>query len=167
MYPKVFEDFQKHLQEYSDLTTMDTPVFFHGLVPGEVTQVEIADGKILFIKLITVGDPDEDGNCNVVFELNGIRREITAQNAKKAATAQMIELADPANPMEIGAGIQGRVSRIVATPGAEVKMNDVLVVIEAMKMETTVVARANGVVDEICVRENQPVKAGQLLIRMK
>jgi len=43
----------------------------------------------------------------------------------------------------------------------------VLAVIEAMKMETTVVSRVDGVVEEVLVKEQQPVKAGELVIRMR
>ena len=52
-------------------------------------------------------------------------------------------------------------------PGDEVKTNDVIAVIEAMKMETIVVSRIDGVIDEILVKDGQPVKAGELIIRMR
>ena len=42
-----------------------------------------------------------------------------------------------------------------------------LAVIEAMKMETVVVAKADGVIAEVLVKERQPVKAGELIIKMK
>jgi len=167
MYPKVFEDFQAYLQEYSDLSGMDTPVFFHGLNPGEVTQVEIADGKTLFIKLVSIGEPDEQNECNVVFELNGIRREISVVDRSKGGVQVTALMADPADPLEIGASIQGMVSRVNVKPGDHVKMNDVIAVIEAIKMETTVVAQVDGVIAEVLAGTNQPVKAGELIIRMK
>ncbi|MCL2841986.1 MAG: pyruvate carboxylase [Oscillospiraceae bacterium] len=167
MYPKVFQDFHKFLQEYADLTAMDTSVFFHGLAPGEVTQVEIEDGKTLFIKLISIGELDEQGNRNIVFELNGILREVTVFDQSQGGTVKTQVMADPANPLEIGASIQGMVSRVHVKPGDPVKANQVIAVIEAMKMETTVVARADGVIDEIVVKEGQAVKAGELIIRMQ
>ena len=167
MYPKVFEEFHQYQQEYSDLTAMDTQVFFHGILPGEVTQVDIADGKTLFIKLITIGEPDADGSCSVVFELNGIRREISVIDSSKGIVRKAITMAALNNPLEVGASIQGRVGRVLVKPGDEVKVNDVIAVIEAMKMETTVVSRMDGVIDEILIKEGQPVKAGELLIRMK
>jgi len=167
MYPKVFEDFQKFIQEYSDLTAMDTPVFFHGLMPGEVTQVEIADGKTLFIKLVSISEPDADSLCNVVFELNGIRRELSVLDRSKGGTQKVIAMADTADPLQIGASIQGMVSRVNVKPGEMVKENQVIAVIEAMKMETIVVSRVVGVIDEIFVQVGQPVKAGELIVRMK
>jgi len=163
----VFEEFHTALNEYSDLTPMDTPVFFHGLVPGEVTQVEIAGGKVLFIKLISISETDEDGTVSVVFELNGVRREISVADNSKGGERKIIAMADPANPLEIGASIQGMVSRVNVKPGDTVKVNDVIAVIEAMKMETTVVSRVDGVIDEILAKVGQPVKARELIIRMK
>ena len=167
MYPKVFEEFHHHLQEYSDLSAMETSVFFHGLLPGEVTQVEIADGKTLFIKLVSIGESDPDGLCNVVFELNGVRRELSVLDTSKGAVRAKIIMAAQNNPLEVGAGIQGRISRVLVKAGDIVKTNDVIAVIEAMKMETTVVSRVDGVIDEILTKEGQPVKAGELIIRMK
>ena len=167
MYPKVFEDFQKFLQEYTDLSAMDTPVFFHGLNPGEVTQIEIEGGKTLFIKLVSISEPDEKNLCNVVFELNGIRRELSILDRAKGGDVKVAAVADPADPFQVGASIQGMVSRLNVKPGDEVKTNQVIAVIEAMKMETVVVSRVDGVIDEILVDIGQPVKAGELIIRMK
>lgn len=45
-----------------------------------------------------------------------------------------------------------------------VEENQVLAVIEAMKMETSVVARMSGHVEEIFIEEGNAVKAGELLI---
>ena len=45
--------------------------------------------------------------------------------------------------------------------------NQVLAVIEAMKMETSVVARMAGIVDEVFIKEGTSVKAGELLMTIK
>ncbi|MCL2563082.1 MAG: pyruvate carboxylase [Oscillospiraceae bacterium] len=167
MYPKVFEDYKKFAAEFSDLTAMDTPVFFHGLAPGEVTQVEIADGKTLFIKLVSVSEPDEDNLCNVVFELNGIRRELSILDRSKGGVQKAVPMADPADPLQIGASIKGMVSRVHVKPGDAVTINQVIAVIEAMKMETTVMSRVDGVIGDVLVQVGQPVKAGELVVRME
>ena len=76
LYPRVLEDFIRHREEYSDISRMDTHVFFQGLEPGETTELTIEDGKTLIIKFIGLGELNDDGT-NVIFELNGMRREIT------------------------------------------------------------------------------------------
>ena len=59
------------------------------------------------------------------------------------------------------------VSKVSVKPGDVVEENQVLAVIEAMKMETSVVARMSGTVDQILVTEGTSVKAGELLITIQ
>ena len=167
LYPKVFENYCKHVAEFSELSAMDTQTFFYGLAIGESTQIQIEDGKTLFIKLISIGDLDENNCVSVVFELNGIRREVSIRDKSKGDDTQSVRIADPANPLEIGASIPGLVGRMMVKPGQSVKANDVLAVIEAMKMETTVVARIDGKISEIFAKEGARVKAGELVILME
>jgi len=146
---------------------LPTDVFFNGLVPNETVEVQIEEGKTLFVKLVNLGELDENNMRNVVFELNGLRREISILDTTQGEVKETATMADPANPMEIGASIPGMISKINVAPGDVVKANDVLAVIEAMKMETIVVSKADGVVDKILVREHQVVKAGELVIQMR
>ena len=167
LYPKVFKGYCAHQAEYSDLSALDTSVFFHGLAPGETTQVEIENGKTLMIKLINLEELDENNHRHIVFEMNGFRREVTVLDKSQGEVTQAALLADPGNLMEIGASIPGMVSKLAVAEGDVVKVNDILAVIEAMKMETTVVSKADGVIDKIHIKENQPVKAGELIIGMR
>jgi len=167
LYPKVLKDYFAHIQEYSDLSILDTPVFFNGLALGEATEVEIADGKTLFIRLISIGNPDENNNRSVVFELNGRSREIIIQDTTQGAVQSSVTLAEPNNDLEIGASIPGMVSKFNVAVGDKVKANEVLAIIEAMKMETTVMSKVDGIIDKIHVNQNQPVKAGELIITMR
>jgi biotin carboxyl carrier protein len=52
-------------------------------------------------------------------------------------------------------------------PGAEVQANDVLVVLEAMKMETQVIAHRAGTVKTVYAVAGKPVKIHQVLIEME
>jgi len=167
LYPRVLKDYLTHKQEYSDLSVLDTPVFFNGLTPGAATEVEIADGKTLFISLNNIGELDEENNRTIVFGLNGKRREITIADTTQGAVITAIPMADPDNEKEIGANIPGMISKLNATVGDTVKKNEVLAIIEAMKMETTVVSKIDGVISEVLVQEKQPVRAGELIIKMK
>ena len=170
LYPKLIEEFFAHRQEYSDLSTLDTPVFFGGLLPGESTEVEIEDGKVLLIRLVHIGDLDEGHNRQVVFELNGSRREINVQDKTVVtATKSVISapVADPANPGEIGATLPGMISKITVSTGDKIAEGDVVAVIEAMKMETTIVSKTAGVVGQVYVQEGRTVKAGELLMKVE
>jgi len=165
LYPKVLKDYFAHQQEYADLSAMDSPVFFNGMAPGQTTRIDIEDGKTLMIKLVSIGEPDIDGLRHIVFELNGNRREIAVQDTAQATTATVV-MANAEDPMEIGASIPGMVSKLMVKQGDKVKQNDILAVIEAMKMETTVTAKVDGVIEKVLVSEKQPVKGGELIIKM-
>ena len=61
------------------------------------------------------------------------------------------------------APMPGKVVRVMVQAGEEVKRGQVLVVLEAMKMEQTAVSPEDGVVREVKVREGEQVTAGQVL----
>lgn len=166
-YPKVLEDYFKNRAEYGYITRLGSHVYFHGLAVGETNRVNIEDGKTLVIKYLGLGDANEDGTRVVQFELNGMRREINVQDKHAKASVHAVEKADPDDPMQVGASIPGAVSKVLVKKGDEVKENDVLLIIEAMKMETSVVARADGVVGEVKVEAGDSVVAGQLLMTLK
>lgn len=68
---------------------------------------------------------------------------------------------------QVRVSIPGTVLKIMVKENQKVEENDILAVIEAMEMETTVVARTSGIVDKIHVKEGQEVKNGQLLMQVK
>ena len=50
--------------------------------------------------------------------------------------------------------------------GDQVKKNQVLTVVEAMKMETEIVSPVDGTVDTIYVSEGQTVESGELMMKL-
>lgn len=167
LYPKVLEEYCQHRQEYGYITRMSSHVFFKGMYVGETTKINIDKGKTLVIKYLGLGDSNADGTRNVQFELNGMRREVAVPDPKSEVAVEQITMADPDNALQVAASIPGLVSKINVKPGDEVTTNQVLAVIEAMKMETSIVAKADGVIDEILIRTGGTVKTGQLIITMK
>ena len=166
LYPKVLEDFFRHREEYGDISRMETHVFFMGMEPGETTELSIEEGKTLIIKYVAQGEINEDGTQNVIFELNGARREVAVRNKSVKASEGRTVMADAGDKTQIGASMPGAVSKILVRAGEEVKKNQVLLIIEAMKMETSVVAHMDGLIDKVLVTQGQSVKAGELLIKM-
>ena len=146
---------------------MGSHVFFNGMALGETNKINIEDGKTLVIKYLGLGDHNSDGTINVQFELNGMRREVAVPDPTATDTAKTVVMADPNDKSQAGASIPGMVSKVNVKPGDQVKVNDVLAVIEAMKMETSVVARMDGTIDEVFVKGGQTVKAGELLLTIK
>ena len=167
MYPKVYEEYIRHRKEYGYIMRMGSHVFFNGMAVGEMNKINIEDGKTLMIKYIGLGDRNDDGTRNVQFELNGMRREVSVPDPTATDSAKTVVMADPNDKSQAGASIPGMVSKVNVKPGDQVKVNDVLAVIEAMKMETSVVARMDGTIDEVFVKGGQSVKAGELLLTIK
>ncbi|MBQ1502245.1 MAG: biotin/lipoyl-binding protein, partial [Firmicutes bacterium] len=134
---------------------------------GETARIDIEDGKTLTVKFLRLGDLNEDGTRNVEFEMNSLRREVAVPDKNANVQSRNITMADPNDLGQTGASIPGLVSKVNVKPGDQVEENQVIAVIEAMKMETSVVARKGGVVDEVLIKEGQDVKAGELLITIK
>jgi pyruvate carboxylase len=164
LYPKVHEDFLKHLSGYSDTSMLATPVFFYGMETGEETNIEIEEGKTLIVKYITTGLPHEDGRRTVFFELNGQPRDVTiVDRSIETAIAKNVKV-DAGNPKQVGAGMPGMVVTVAVKPGDTVEKGQKLLSLEAMKMETTVASDRNGVVNEIFVKPGSRVETGDLLL---
>lgn len=166
MYPQVFEQFTEHQRQFADVSVLPTPVFFHGMAAGEEIAVDIEPGKTLIIKFLTVGDSHHDGTRTVFFELNGQPREVTvADHSLQSDIVERLK-ADPKNPKQIGAGMPGLVVVVAVQSGEKIVAGQKLMTLEAMKMETTILAEADGKVAEIHVVAGTQVEAGDLLITL-
>ncbi|MDR1778855.1 MAG: pyruvate carboxylase [Clostridiales Family XIII bacterium] len=166
-YPKVVEEYLKIHHEYGYLTKLGSHVFFHGLALGETHRVEIEEGKTLVLKYIGTGDLEEDGRRPVMFELNGSQRTVMVVDEHAESTANKIVMADPSDLSQISSSIPGIVSRISVKVGDKVQTNDVLLIVEAMKMEVSITANTDGVVDEIFASNGDKVVPGALLVKIK
>jgi acetyl-CoA carboxylase biotin carboxyl carrier protein len=62
--------------------------------------------------------------------------------------------------------ITGTVWKIELAPGAEVAEDDVIMILESMKMEIPVLAPTDGVLAEILVAEGAPVAEGQVVAKL-
>lgn len=169
LYPKVYDDYWKSLEKDGDLSNMSSELFFHGLVEGESGDVALEEGKVLSVKLIEVKDADEEGNSHVTFEVNGARRVVSVLNQVATKSLEIVRkpIADPDNPSHVGANIPGTVIKINVKEGDEIKENDPLMVLEAMKMETNVLAPRDGVIHRIFVSEGGQVEAGELIAELE
>ena len=167
LYPKVVEEFCRHRKEYGYIMRMGSHVFFNGMALGETNKINIEDGKTLVIKYLGLGDLNEDGTRTVNFELNGMRREVAVPDPTATVQSKAVTLADPEDKSQLGSSIPGMVSKVNVKPGDKVEENQVVAIIEAMKMETSVVARMAGTVDQVLVQEGASVKAGELLMTIK
>ena len=164
LYPKVYEEYRSHRQEYGYIMRMGSHVFFNGMALGETNMISIEDGKTLVIKYLGLGDLNEDGTRNVHFDLNGMGRTVAVPDPTAQVQVHPVVMADPEDKGQVGASIPGMVSKISVKPGDPVEENQVVAVIEAMKMETSVVSRIAGTVEEVLTAAGASVKSGELLL---
>jgi pyruvate carboxylase len=167
MYPAVFDAFLKHGKEFGDVSVLPTPTFFYGLQPGEEISVEIEAGKVLIIRLVSVGEPDKDGHRIVNYELNGMARDAVITDKSIQPKTKAKPKADLADPNQVAAPIPGLVAALSVSVGAKVAKGDKLLLMEAMKMQTTVYAPCDGIVVELNVTVGETVQSKDLLLRVK
>ncbi len=167
MYPQVFADFSKHQREYGKVSVLPTPAFFYGLQPKEEISVEIEEGKVLIIRLINVSEPDKDGRRTVNYELNGIAREVQILDKNVTAETKARVKADLSDPLQVAAPIPGLVVTVSTSVGAKVAKGDRLFMMEAMKMQTSVYAAEDGVVEAIHAAVGDTVESKDLIVKMR
>ncbi|MFL5773437.1 MAG: biotin/lipoyl-containing protein, partial [Flavisolibacter sp.] len=167
MYPKVFEEYYQKRKEYGDVSPIPTINFFYGLKPDEEVLVEIAKGKSILVRLLTMSEPDEEGKRKVFMRLNGQTRIIEIQDQSVKITLRENQKAEKNNQRHIGAPLQGKMSQLLVKEGDAVQRNQPLFIIEAMKMETTITATDAGKIRQIILPAGTMVKTDDLVVVME
>ncbi|NVO85794.1 pyruvate carboxylase [Hymenobacter terrestris] len=166
LYPKVFEKYWDFRQQYGDVSVVPTPVFYYGLQSGDETLIEIARGKSIIVGLQSIGPVDEDGNRTLFFTLNGQTRNLKIRDQSVEVKRIMNTKADKTNPRQLGAPLQGLLSRVLVKSGEQVRKNTPLFIIEAMKMETTITAPDDTTVQSVNLAEGTLVNADDLVLTL-
>ncbi|MGN7869077.1 pyruvate carboxylase [Paracoccus sp. 22332] len=167
MYPKVFTDYMARHETYGPVRTLPTRNFFYGMEPGDEISVEIDPGKTLEVRFLTIGETDEKGEVKVFFELNGQPRQVRVPNRKATGTKAARPKADPSNAGHVGAPMPGVVASVAAAAGAKIRQGDLLLTIEAMKMETGLHADRDGTIKAVHVRPGEQIDAKDLLVEVE
>jgi len=167
MYPEVFAAFDKQRHESSDVSVLPTPAFFYGLRLREEISVNIEPGKTLIVRLVNVSEPEKDGRRTVTYELNGMTRETYIADKSLAGKTKTRPKAVLTDPRQIPAPIPGLIATIAVSVGHKVSRGDKLLMMEAMKMQTTVSAPMDGVVEEILVGIGETVESKDLLMKLR
>ena len=167
MYPKVFTDYRSRNTTYGPVRTLPTKTFFYGMKPGEEITAEIEPGVTLEIRCQAIADTNEEGDAKVFFELNGQPRTIRIADRSSSGSHAARPKADMGNSAHIGAPMPGVVASVGAVAGTEVKTGDLLLTLEAMKMETGIHAERDAVVKAVHVTPGAQVDAKDLLVELE
>ena len=165
MYPKVFQDYLTHHSKYGPVRCLPTNVFFYGMENSQEISVEIDPGKILEIRLQAVSEVNDEGDRKVFFELNGQPRIIRIPDHNTSTTKlKQKPKAETNNPKHLAAPMPGAIASIAVKEGDLVKKGDVLLTIEAMKMETVLNAENDFRIKKIYTTIGSQIDAKDLLI---
>ncbi len=167
MYPKVFLDYAQRHQVYGPVRTLPTRNFFYGMEPGEEISVEIDPGKTLEVRLMAVGEVSDDGDVRVFFELNGQPRTVRVADRKIKAQAAARLKTEDGNTAHVGAPMPGVVGSVAVKAGQKVRKGDLLLTIEAMKMETGLHAERDGTVKAVHAGPGSEIEAKDLLVEFE
>ncbi|WP_299257452.1 pyruvate carboxylase [uncultured Aquimarina sp.] len=167
LYPKVFTGAYNHHLKYGNVMNIPTKNFFYGMTPGEEIIIELDKGKILLIELISIGEPHDDGMVTVFFKVNGQTRNVEIKDNSIKVDKVVHAKVDKTDTKQIGAPLQGSLSSVLVKTGQEVKKNDPLFIIEAMKMETTITANESATIKKIVLKSGTMVEADDLVITLK
>lgn len=167
LYPRVFDQAHENYKKYGNLAILPTINFFYGMKIQEEAIIELEPGKVIIVKLLSVSSPNEEGMRTVFFKINGENRVVEINdkslNIKKVENVK----ADENNPNEIGSPLQGSLYKILVKKGQEVKENDPLFIIEAMKMETTVTAHHAGKIKSVTLKAGEMVLQDDLVLKIE
>jgi pyruvate carboxylase len=164
MYPKVFVDYAANRSSFGDVGTLPTAVFFYGMDPGQEINIDLERGKTLIVRYVTTSDPHEDGTRTVFFELNGQPRPIRVADRSQVAKRPPRRKVEAGDVNQVGAPMPGTIATVPVHVGQKLVKGEVLLTLEAMKMETTVRAERDGAIKEILARPGQQVDTKDLLI---
>ncbi len=165
-YPKVFEGYIKFCRQYGDVSVVPTKYFFYGMKEGQDTTIEIARGKTLLIRLLSIGQIDEKGNRTVFFKLNGQTRNVEVRDRSVKVEHKENKKTDKGNDKQIGAPLQGMLSKLLVKKDEKVKKNQQLFIIEAMKMETIITAPNDGIISHIELAGGTLVNTNDLVLEL-
>ena len=164
MYPQVYAEYDADRRRFGDVAQLPTMAFFYGLEPGQEISIDLERGKTLIVRYVTRSEPHEDGTRTVFFELNGQPRTIRVTDRTAIPSRPPQRRIEPGNIRHIGAPMPGTVATVAVVVGQKLARGDVVVTLEAMKMQTAVRAEIDGQVAEVLVRVSSQVDAKDLLV---
>ncbi len=165
LYDKVYEEFHENREKFGDVSLIPSHAFWYGLHQNQEIMITIEEGKTILVRYLYTSEPDEEGKRTVSYELNGQTRKLKVRD-------HSLKVTKPTNKKigkegDIGAPLQGRISRILVKKGDEVAKNTPLFVIEAMKMESIVASPFDGIVSFVQLEEGAVVEQDDWVVEIE
>lgn len=143
------------------LENRGNPDAFEPVPTGEIVAPRAKEAKAVGPEVYTV---TVNGNSYVVQVEEG--GDISQIQATGVSTVQPNVEASTSGGEPVNAPLAGNIFKVMAKAGQQVQEGDVLVLLEAMKMETEVRAAQAGTVTEVIVKEGDAVAVGDVLLML-
>jgi pyruvate carboxylase len=130
---------------------------------GAEISFDIDRGKTLIVRFVAMSDSHEDGTRTVFFELNGQPRSVKVRDRTHVALKPPRRKANAGDATHVGAPMPGTIATVAVIAGSKVARGDLLVTIEAMKMETSLRSDRDGTIAEVVTKPGETVDAKDLL----
>ncbi|MCK9896626.1 pyruvate carboxylase [Frankia sp. AgB32] len=166
LFPGPWKDYLGAVDSYGDSSVIPTEGYLYGLRPGQPVGVTLETGVEIMVELETLSEPDDTAMRTLYLRVNGQPRPVRVRDASITATTTAARRADAGDPNQIGAGLPGIVTFVVA-PGDTVAAGQKLAVVEAMKMEAAVTSPVAGTVAELVRTSGDSVEVGDLLLVLR
>lgn len=164
LFPGPAAEFAEHRRMFGRVSELEDREFFYGLTHGEERIIRIPESsRTMLVRLDAVGQPNEKGIRRVVLTVNGQVRPLEVRDTSVESITAEAEKADPNQPGHVPAPFSGVVTVNVSV-GDEVSAGDPVAVIEAMKMEATISATIDGVVERVVLKQSTKVEGGDLIV---
>jgi pyruvate carboxylase len=166
MHPKDALEYIEFRDQYGEAPlVLPTDVWREGLKNyGDKVEFELW-GKPYCVELVSIG-AEHEGVIHVVMRVNNKTRVYTVETPR----ARKAEIRMAKGPGDIAAPMSGNIWRIGNPERGSLRVGDIVhkgeevANIEAMKMENAIIAPFDGQIIEVCVKLNDPVIEGQLLL---
>ncbi|MFP3984187.1 MAG: biotin/lipoyl-containing protein [Desulfurivibrionaceae bacterium] len=172
-YPNDAIDFFKFEEQFGKVYVLPPSIFLKqgGFSLGDVLTFTDHNGKKHRIE-VGPQQKHEDGETSVYLNVNHHERSYTLEpEEKETAVKEEVlskdEIEDLAKVGDVRAPFTGNVCEINVESGQEIKEGDQLVVLEAMKMQTPVIAAVGGVVEKISVKIGNALKPGDKILKIE
>jgi pyruvate carboxylase len=183
MYPAVFRGYIKHVDKAGPLATyLPTPAFFYGMTPGEKIELEIPGSSVaeaeekgdhelplsqVTIQLARVGPCEHDDVRSLEWYVDGKKITTKMVDPSSGKVKYAGPMADSKNKAHIPCPLPGAIAKVDVSEGQELKKDQPMFTVAAMKMEVVVKAPADCTVVEVCVAKDADVVDGALLAKLK
>ncbi len=164
----------KFVQNYGDPNKLPLDIWFEGLEEGRILNFFDSKNKPHQMRIDTTKENPETGTVLVryTFDSESMLHEVKIADAK-GSTKSSVELADSADPYQVGAPCSGDLWVMYVKVGDIVSKGDELFNISIMKQEKAVLAPCDGIVKRVVkganykqTRSMVPVKEGELLVEL-